>query len=227
LSQVDGRAKAWLRARVRLAPGALGRQRGPSGNRFDHEWAPALILAQHIRALPPMLWEVLLSLESGFVILVAGRSRYMPGTLSFRRRQLRNVAFVSLGDLVGPGAHIVREEPAGIDSSTWAPLHVMGHLIDHHLGCAGEEQGAWLSDGGGATFAWRAAGSRLGRLFGLGYGIDEVARSNVRDYFAQSLAAYCCNRQALNAADPQISKWLRTTLWNGAFWRQGVRDRAG
>ena len=99
------------------------------------------------------------------------------------------------------------------------PLHVIGHLIDHYLGCAGEPDSQWLTEGGGVLVHWREAGARLQRLFALGYGIDQVARSSIREYFAQSLALYCLDRQRLNVADPQICKWFRSTLWNEAFWR--------
>jgi hypothetical protein len=99
------------------------------------------------------------------------------------------------------------------------PLHVIGHLIDHYLGCAGEPDSQWLTEGGGVLVHWREAGARLQHLFALGYGVDEVARSSVREYFAQSLALYCLDRQRLNVADPQICKWFRSTLWNEAFWR--------
>jgi hypothetical protein len=58
----------------------------------------------------------------------------------------------------------------------------------------------------------------LVRLFPLGYGLDEVALSGPRNYFAQSLAFYCRDRQRLNVADPQIDKWLRSTLWQAGFW---------
>jgi hypothetical protein len=56
-------------------------------------------------------------------------------------------------------------------------------------------------------------------LFPLGYGIDEVALANPRNYFAQSLAIYCRGRQRLNTADPQIEKWFRSTMWQAAFWK--------
>jgi hypothetical protein len=119
---------------------------------------------------------------------------------------VENVAFVSVQDL---------------SLNNERPLHVIGHLIDHHLGCGGDAQGPWLSEGGGGIPLWQEAGARLGSLFALGYGIDEVARSNVRDYLAQSLALYCRDRQRLSVADPQVTKWLRSTLWNDAFWRAG------
>jgi hypothetical protein len=110
---------------------------------------------------------------------------------------VENVAYVSVKDLARGNEQ---------------PLHVVGHLIDHYLGCDGDLEGSWLSGGGGVTPSWQQAGERLMRLFSLGYGIDEVARSSVRDYFAQSLAIYCQDRQRLNVADPQICKWFRSTL---------------
>ena len=68
--------------------------------------------------------------------------------------------------------------------------------------------------------AWKEAGARLPGLFALGYGVDEVAQSSIREYFAQSLAFYCQDRRRLNVADPQIHKWFRSTLWDEAFWDQ-------
>jgi hypothetical protein len=117
---------------------------------------------------------------------------------------VRNVAFVSVEDLA-------------LDNER--PLHVIGHLIDHHLGCGGKPDAPWLTGGGGLSPDVKAAGARLAGLFALGYAVDEVASSNVRDYFAQSLALYCRDRQRLNTGDPQIYKWFRSTLWDQAFWQ--------
>jgi hypothetical protein len=107
------------------------------------------------------------------------------------------------------------------------PAHVLGHLLDHHLGCGGDVNGLWLSDGGGISARWREAGQRLAALFALGYGVDAVAQSNVREYFAQSLALYGRERQRLNVADPQICKWLRSTLWDETFWNMGSDHEEG
>ena len=202
-------AADWLRARARLMPGALGEIAEPARGEYAHEWAPVQLLGRRMACLPPELWAALLRWESGYAILVSGASRYEPGQFDFRGRSLRGVALISLEDLAGkaPGS----------------ALHVMAHLVDHHLGCGGEAQGAWLSEGGGMVPAWREAGQRLARLFELGYGLDEAARSSKREYFAESLAAYCRERRALNVADPQIAKWFRTTLWSPRFW---VRERA-
>jgi hypothetical protein len=105
------------------------------------------------------------------------------------------------------------------------PLRTIGHLIDHYLGCAGQPDSHWLSEGGGVTTHWREAGARLHRIFALGYGIDELARSNIRNYFAQSMALYCLDRRRFNVADPQICKWLRATLWNPASWRGHMAEQ--
>lgn len=159
---------------------------------------------ERVRPLPAAMWPMLQGFPGGYVALVADdRSRYQPGPASIRGQSVDNVAFVSVQDLARDNER---------------PLHVLGHLIDHHLGCGGGPTGAWLSDGGGTTQQWQEAGARLARLFALGYGADEVARSNLHDYFAQSLALYCREQKRLNAADPQIEKWLRNTIWSDLFW---------
>jgi len=202
--QAGAPAMAWLRARARLVPGELERLPPAARSAYAHDWAPVQVLGRHLAGLPPALWDALLAWESGYAVLVSGESSYHPGAFAFRGQPWKGIAFISLEDLAGRSAGLV--------------LHVVGHLVDHHLGCGGAEQGTWLSEGGGMTPAWREAGLRLARLFDLGYGLDEVARSNARDYFAQSLVAYCCDRRRLTAADPQIAKWFRTTLWDPAFW---------
>jgi len=142
--------------------------------------------------------------QSGYAAICNDETRYSPGPNSIRQLQVTNVAFVSIEDLA-----------LGNERT----LHVLGHLVDHHLGCAGDVKGPWLSEGGGISPGWQQAGSRLSDLFALGYAVDPIAESNVRDYFAQSLALFCLDRQRLNVADPQIEKWLRTTIWNEALWK--------
>jgi hypothetical protein len=178
---------------------------------FDHAWAPVEALAREIRFLPVWLWDNLLSYQGGFAAISAGPSRYVLGPVDLRGSQVQNVAYVSVEDLARGNERT---------------LHVLGHLVDHHLGCGGDAEGPWLSDGGGTTPVWREAGARLPRIFGLGYAEDEVARSNPRDYFAQSLALYCRDRQGLEVVDPQISKWLRSTLWAEGFWSAARREAA-
>jgi hypothetical protein len=173
--------------------------------RFEHDWAPMEALAQHVNCLPPGLWDYLLSREGGLVIISNVRTHYVPGPVEVRGRQVQNVAYVAVEDLA---------------QGNEQPLWSIGYLIDHYLGCGGDVEGLWLSGGGGMAPGWQRAGERLPRLFTLGYGVDEVACSSVRDYFAQSLAVYCLDRRRLNVADPQITKWLRHTLWDDGFWRE-------
>ena len=177
---------------------------------FDHAWAPMESLTQQVGLLPAELWEALLQMATGFVAIGNGQSRYVVGPAMLVDREVENLAFVSVEDLARGNER---------------PLHVIGHLIDHHLGCGGTPEGAWLSEGGGLRPRWQAAGKRLPGLFALGYAVDEVAAAGVRDYFAQSLALYCRERRRLNVADPQIDKWLRSTLWHAGFWQ--LEDESG
>lgn len=198
-----GGATAWLHARARLEPDLLIQSPPWVRGVYDHAWAAMEALARQVRCLPAALWSYLLKREGGFVLIVPRESRYVPGPVRIRQQPVQNVAFVSVEDLARDNEQ---------------PLHVLGHLIDHHLGCGGDAEGKWLSEGGGGTADWKQAGERLLRLFSLGYGIDEEALSRVQDYFAQSLAYYCRDRRRLNVADPQIYRWFRSTLWSESFW---------
>ena len=203
------RAYAWLRARARPAPNLLSQAPPWIRGVFDHSWAPVKALARQLDCLPRALWDYLLDCEGGYVSLYGGASTYTPGPATLRRQAVQNVAYVSIEDLA---------------SENERPLHVVAHLADHYLGCGGSPGGAWLSDGGGVAPRWQQAGARLARLFQLGYGVDEIAQANARDYFAQSLALYCRDRKLLNVADPQIDKWFRSTLWDEAFWHTKVKQ---
>jgi hypothetical protein len=211
VTDLERKSRAWLRARARVLPGVLLQSPPWVRGVFDHAWAPVEALAREIRLLPIWLWDYLLSYQGGFVAISSGQSRYTLGPVALRGSQVQNVAYVSVEDLARGNERT---------------LHVLGHLVDHHLGCGGDAESPWLSDGGGTTPVWQEAGARLPRIFGLGYAADEVARSNPRDYFAQSLALYCRDRQGLEVADPQITKWLRSTLWAEGFWR-AVRRETG
>ena len=197
-------AQSWLRARARLESRVLIRAQPWVRGVFDHAWAPMRALGREVACLPAALCDHLLGFDSGYVAIGASTSCYVPGPAVVRQRRVQNVAFVCIEDLAMENER---------------PLHVIGHLIDHHLGCGGELESAWLTGGGGQSPQLKAAGARLPALFALGYAVDSVAESDVRDYFAQSLALYCRDRRRLNVSDPQIHKWLRSTLWDPAFWQ--------
>lgn len=197
--------RAWLQARARLMPDLLPQSPPWVRSAFAHSWAPMRALSRQLECLPPHLWSQLQRWESGYVVLCTTDSRYVPGPASIRRQRLSNVAFVSIEDLA-----VANERT----------IHTLGHLVDHHLGCGGEPEGLWLSEGGGVSPRWQRAGQRLADLYTLGYAVDPVAQANVRDYFAQSLAIYCLDRQRLNVADPAIDKWFCSTLWVEGFWAE-------
>ena len=211
-SEPESTAQAWLHARARLMPDLLSQSPPWVRGVFDHSWAPMRALSEQVRLLPPRLWSRLLSWECGYVAICTSDSHYVPGPASIRHQRVANVAFVSVEDLT---------------EGNERPLHVLGHLIDHHLGCAGDVKGPWLSEGGGVSGRWRQAGQRLPELFALGYAVDLIAQSSVRDYFAQSLALFCQDRQRLNIADPQIYKWFRSTLWDKTLWQYDQDQRKG
>ncbi len=198
-------SRAWLHARARLMPDLLSQSPPWVRSVFAHAWAPMRALFRQLEYLPPELWSQLQKWESGYVVLCTHNSRYVPGPVSIRRQRLTNVAYVSIEDLA-----VANERT----------IHTLGHLVDHHLGCGGEAEGLWLSEGSGVSPRWQQAGQRLADLYALGYAVDPVAQANVRDYFAQSLAIYCLDRQRLNVADPAIDKWFRSTLWVEAFWAE-------
>jgi len=194
---------AWLHSRVRLAPRLLTQVPAPIRRAFRHDWAPVEALLVHARLLPSGLWPFLLSCTGGFVLISPDESRYLAGESEIRGRPVQNVAIVSVQDLAADNER---------------PLHVLGHLVDHYLGCGGRPDGLWLSAGGGLRPRWQQAGARLADLYALGYGIDATASAGVQDYLAQSLAVYCRDRRRLNVADPQIEKWLHNSLFDGGFW---------
>jgi hypothetical protein len=196
-------APNWLHARVRSTPRLLAQAPRWVCQVFGHDWAPVEALSVQAHLLPARLWDYMLSCAGGFAVIHLGESQYLSGPATIRGRSLHNVAFVSVEDLARDNDR---------------PLHVTGHLIDHHLGCGGAPDGLWLTAGGGVTSAWQQAANRLAGLYNLGYGVDEVACSSIQDYFAQSLAVYCRDRQRLNVADPQICRWLRDTLFDERFW---------
>jgi hypothetical protein len=189
-----------------MVPGSLSRASPAVRSVFDNQWAPIARFGEAVGCLPVELFSFLLSNQGGYVAIWLGESCYCAGPAQLRGRGVDNVASISVEELA--------------KDSSLEPLQVLGHLIDHYLGCAGEVDGPWLSQGGGVTPHWRSAGERIPGLFALGYGIDQVSRSSECGYFARSLAWYCRDRSALNRADPQIERWLRNTIWSPVFWRQ-------
>lgn len=167
---------------------------------FAHIWAPADLLLEHLAAWPGGLLAFWLKEPAGHVIFTAGASGYVPGPVPWQGTTLQAVARISPADLLDDA------RPA---------LEVMAHLVDHLLGSRGATEGAWLSDGAGATAALSAVGARVHALAALGYGPRDP-----HAYLAWAFAGYWLDRRALNAADPHIERLLRTTICSEPFWER-------
>lgn len=177
-----------------------------SSHAFSDPFAPALRVAVRCARLPVALLDWWESLPTGHVLVTAQTSGYTVGRLSEEPRQLQHVAQVSLPDLGGPALFF------------WLAV-----LLDHHLGTAGAAAGSWLSDGGGFNAQWLEVGLRIQQLAGLGYGSSIAARTDPHVYFAEGVAQYLENRQALNVQDPKLERLLHTTLMDEDFCRRALR----
>jgi len=155
--------------------------------------------------LPSALLRFLAYVPRGHIVLAGGVSSYEVINQSLGGQEFEAVAFVSLTDLV--------EEPL-------CALQMVGHLLDHLLGCQGDPQGEWLSDGHGLSCSWMQIGRQIPALFELGYAVDEIAAASPRQYLARSLAWYMQDRHRLNVIDPLIERLLRQTLFDEDFCRR-------
>jgi hypothetical protein len=196
-------ARRLLAAKMGIEPGVLRRAAPALARRYAHEWTPVEAWAAQLARLPAGLLRFLADHPRGR-LLISDHTAYEPGSVAAQGRTLTNVAFLALADLDDP----------------LAGLEVTARLLDHLLGCNGEPAGAWLSEGGGIAPALVALGERIGRLFGLGYGFDEIARRSRRDYLARSLACCVADRRRLNTADPLMERALLRSLLDERFWER-------
>jgi hypothetical protein len=189
--------------RFHVAPRAVELSSAAAQRCYPQLWAPLQDLKSRLRTLPDGLIRFWLGQPGGHVVVTHLASYYEPGEGRLKNTKIRNVAYVSASDLA--------EDPI----EALAPV---GLLLDHLLGNAGVEEGAWFSEGGGVREALRELGLRVMELFPLGYGFDEAACADIHSYFARSFALYLQDRRRLNVADPLIERLFRTLL-SEAFWR--------
>jgi hypothetical protein len=189
-------------SKIHLTPRLLERCPRRIAVQFDSVWAPVEGLAQLLHPLPTALLQFVAQLPRGHLVLTAGASSYEAIVQLPRGQELEAVASVSLTDVV--------EEPL-------RALHMVGHLLDHLLGCQGDSQGGWLSDGLGFSPSWLEIGRQVLSRFELGHAIDPVAAASPRQYFARSVAWYVRDRHRLNVGDPLIERLLRHTLFSESF----------
>ncbi|MCC7354033.1 MAG: hypothetical protein IT330_09770 [Anaerolineae bacterium] len=176
---------------------------------FPDVWgrAPGVLLRtlmQQVRPLPAALLRWWAAHPRGHVVIAGEGRGYVPGPQTAGAYALDCVAWAAADALL-----------AGEDS----PLEAIAHLLDHLLGCDGEEEGDWLSAGGGISPRWREVGARLRELFALGYGPTAATRVNPHAYFAWGFVLGLRDPRALNVADPRLERLLRTTLLDNDFWR--------
>jgi hypothetical protein len=198
--------------RLHVAPRALELSPANTQRHFKHIWAPLDELLSRLRPLPAGLVRFWLDRPGGHIMITHLPSRYDPEEQAFKQQALRNIAFVRLSELA---------------EGSLEALVPLGYLLDHLLGSGGSVDSPWLSEGGGIDPVLREVGGRVRELFPLGYGFDEAACGDARTYFARSLALYLYDRRALNVADPQIERLLRTTVLSEAFWRSRGTQAAG
>lgn len=139
-------------------------------------------------------------------LLVSHRTAYIPGAIEIAGQTLTHVCLCDIRQLDTP----------------FAGIWVVAQLLDHLLGCDGEPNGLWLSDGGGITPALQEVGRRVQELYVLGYGVDEESRRSPHQYLARSLAWYVTDRRALNVADPAVERLLKHTLMDERFWEEAL-----
>jgi len=189
-------------SKIHITPRLLEHSPRHVAGQFDSLWAPVERLARHLHSLPAAMLQFMTHIPRGHIVLAAGVSHYEVHSQSLRGQELEAVAFISLAELV--------EEPL-------SALEVVGHLLDHLLGCQGAPLGGWLSDGHGLNQSWTEVGRQIPPLFNLGYTIDEIAAATPRQYFAHSVAWYIQDRHKLNVSDPLIERLLRQTLFSESF----------
>jgi hypothetical protein len=199
----DRLLRALKRERLHVERHALAESPPAVQRRFAHAWAPVDLLGERLVPWPGGLLAFWLAAPAGHIVLTAGPSTYVPGPVPLRAqawhdRELQAVARISLADLL--------DDPR-------ATLGILAHLVDHLLGSQGAAGAPWLSDGAGATPPLQAVGERFAALARLGYGPTEP-----HAYFAWAFGGYWLDRRALNVADPNVERLLRTTLADEAFW---------
>jgi hypothetical protein len=198
-----GALRTLTRAKLHMLPGALAQVPATVSRRFASLWSPIEALAELLRPLPAGLLCFWAEQPRGHVLVGPRDGGYVPGPQQCGNRSLDCVAHVGLADLAA-------------DSSR--PLLLVGHLLDHLLGCCGAADRAWLSEGGGISFRWQEVGRQVAELHSLGYGRSEMAQRDPRVYFAEGLAAWCRDRQALNVADPRLERLLARTVMSETYW---------
>jgi hypothetical protein len=197
-----------LRHKIHVRANALARSRGDVQQRLPSVWQAAVEIATLLRGLPEdaFLWWA--EQPTGHILLTADESGYSVDALTHGGDTLRGVALIPLRQIL--------DEPAQAAITALLPL-------DHLLGCGGETDRRWLSEGGGVHPRWARIGGQIADLFALGYGLSEESCRDPHLYLAEGLWMAIHDRRRLNTADPKLERLLKSSLLSAPFWRRFVK----
>ncbi len=186
---------AALAPRILIQPGALAASPGHVQELFPTAAAAMAAMAARLRPLPPPLIGRWLGGPGGYILLNAARHGFVPGPTPYRRRTLHDVAWVQLrrwrdcADALQPVAALL--------------LHLAARPS--------------LEPDADAPPAWAQFLAGAHSCFAAGYGRSPAARADLRSYLIEGIAAFLCDRPALNVADPRLEKLLAATLFHSDF----------
>jgi hypothetical protein len=201
--------RAVWRDQMHIEPGALERSPWQAQARFEHAWAPAEIIMQHLQGYPAGWLQYWLWSGRGHLVFTHLPSRYAPGPQPWRDGVLDDVAYLNVADLA--------TAPDGA-------LICLLHLFDHLLGSRARAGGAWFSEGAGTCPALQEAAQRFAQCHSLGYGHGALGTASAPDYFARSVLLYLQDSQLLNTLDPLVERLYALTLWQENFWQRVLRE---
>lgn len=198
-----------LHAHIHLAPAAWTQAPASVRGSFNSPFEPAQRLAAGLERLPPSLLTWWAALPHAH-ILIGDQRGYMPGRLPDDPHDRANVVQIALADLANAAGSLG-------DGWFW-----IAHLLDHHLGCLGQADGAWLSDGAGFSPRWQEVGRPIAALARLGYSPQPDAAANPHVYLAAGVALFIADRPTLNVQDPKLERLLATTMLHEGFCRRAL-----
>lgn len=210
-AQLTDGQRALLRHKIHVRTDALARSRGDVQERLSSSWQAAIEIAHQLRGLPEdaFLWWA--EQPAGHILLTADERGYSRAPLVHAGDTLCGVAFIPLRQI------LYERQQAAITAIL--PL-------DHLLGCGGEADGRWLSEGNSIHPRWARIGNQIAALFTLGYGLSEAACRDPHHYLAEGLWTSIHDRRRLNLADPKLDRLLRSSLLSSPFWQRFRRDLA-
>jgi hypothetical protein len=207
--QLTAGQRALLRHKIHVRPDALAHRRGDVQERLSSSWQAAIEIANQLHGLPEdaLLWWA--EQPAGHLLLTADESGYSSEPLDHAAGSLRGVALIPLRQI------LYDQEGAAIRA--FLPL-------DHLLGCGGDRDGHWLSEGNSLYPRWSRIGGQIADLFALSYGLSEAGCRDPHHYLAEGLWTAIHDRRRLNVADPKLERLLKSSLLSAPFWRKFRRD---